>query len=55
MKVTLLRDLGDYKKGAVLEIHDETVISKWKEIDVIANDNRSKDTKEEEAEDKKKK
>ena len=50
MKVTLLRDLGDYKKGADLNIHDETVIAKWKEIGVIA-----KDTKEEEAEEKKKK
>lgn len=42
MEVTLLIDLGDHKKGAVLTIYDETVITKWRELGVIANEEKGK-------------
>lgn len=47
MEVTLLVNLGDHKKGTVLDIKDETVIKKWKEIGVIADDEKPKNTSKE--------
>ncbi len=35
MKVTLLKTVGDYPKGAELEIEDKTVLSAWENLGVI--------------------
>ena len=35
MKVKLLKDLGDHKKGDELDIKDQTVIDAWIEFGII--------------------
>ena len=34
-EVKLLKDVGDHKKGTVLDIKDKTVLAKWQELGVI--------------------
>ena len=45
MKVTLKIDLGDHKKGDVLDIKDETVLKAWQENGVIEKSKTSETEK----------
>ena len=40
-KVELLKQVGDHKKGTILEINDKAVLTKWEELGVINTSKKS--------------
>ena len=49
-KVELLKQVGDHKKGTVLEINDKAVLAKWEELGVINTSKKSAEKVEKEPE-----
>ena len=47
MELKLLKDLGDHKKGEVLEIKDQSVADKWLELGIAEKPKQEKEEKEE--------
>ena len=45
MELKLLKDLGDHKKGEVLEIKDQSVANKWLELGIAENHKQEKEAK----------
>ena len=50
MELKLLKDLGDHKKGEVLEIKDQSVADKWLELGIAEKHKEEKEVKEEKEE-----
>ena len=50
MELKLLKDLGDHKKGEVLEIKDQSVANKWLELGIAEKPKQEKEEKEEKEE-----
>ena len=46
MELKLLKDLGDHKKGEVLEIKDQSVADKWLELGIAEKHKEEKEEKE---------
>ena len=45
MELKLLKDLGDHKKGEVLEIKDQSVADKWLELGIAEKPKQEKEEK----------
>ena len=45
MELKLLKDLGDHKKGEVLEIKDQSVADKWLELGIAEKPKQEKEVK----------
>jgi len=45
MELKLLKDLGDHKKGEVLDIKDQYVIDKWLELWIAEKPKQEKEVK----------
>ena len=53
MELKLLKDLGDHKKGEVLEIKDQSVADKWLELGIAEKPKQEKEQEKEEKSTKK--
>lgn len=45
MELKLLKDLGDHKKGEVLDIKDQSVANKWLELGIAEKIEQEKEVK----------
>ena len=45
MELKLLKDLGDHKKGEILDIKDQYVIDKWLELGIAEKPKQEKEVK----------
>ena len=45
MELKLLKDLGDHKKGEILDIKDQYVIDKWLELGIAEKHKQEKEVK----------
>ena len=45
MELKLLKDLGDHKKGEILDIKDQYVIDKWLELGIAEKPKQEKEEK----------
>jgi len=45
MELKLLKDLGDHKKGEVLDIKDQSVADKWLELGIAEKPKQEKEVK----------
>ena len=45
MELKLLKDLGDHKKGELLEIKDQSVANKWLELEIAEKPKQEKEVK----------